>query len=137
IMRRSTGLVFLILMQFSTVAWAAEESSLFEGEFAFVRLRYDSHYPMGGFGFGGAWSIDYPAADENFLRGVLRLTNIKINREPIVRRLDDEDIFNYPCLYALEMGSGGGVSFSPQEVENLREYLLRGGFLFIDDFWGS
>jgi hypothetical protein len=120
-------------------AFAAEEESLFAGEFSFVRLHYDSqHAGRGfGFGFGSAWSIDYPAADENFLRGVTRLTNIKINSAPIVRRLDDDDIFNYPFLYALEMGNNGGVSFSEKEMENLREYLLRGGFLFIDDFWGS
>ncbi|MEX1033687.1 MAG: DUF4159 domain-containing protein [Cellvibrionaceae bacterium] len=115
----------------------ADPVSLFEGEFSFVRLRYDSEYAGGGFRFGSSWSIDYPAADENFLRAVTRLTNIKINSQPIVRRLDDEDIFNYPFLYALELGNSGGVSFNEVEMRNLREYLLRGGFLFIDDFWGT
>lgn len=112
-----------------------EAGSLFEGEFSFVRLQFDSH-DGGGFRMN-SWAVDYPAADTNFLRGVTRLTNIKVNREPIVRRLDDEDIFEYPFLYALEMGRAGGVSFTEEEIGNLREYLLRGGFLFIDDFWGS
>jgi hypothetical protein len=127
----------LILSALPCSSLAAEKESLFAGEFSFVRLRYDSQYVRGGFGFGSPWRIDYPAADENFLRAVTRLTNIKINSDPIVRRLDDEDIFNYPFLYALEMGSNGGVSFSETEMQNLREYLLRGGFLFVDDFWGT
>ncbi|MEX0619606.1 MAG: DUF4159 domain-containing protein [Pseudohongiellaceae bacterium] len=105
------------------------------GEFAFVRIRYDSYY-NGGYR-GGPWSTDFPAADENFLRGVSRLTNIRVMSEPIILRFDDEEIFDYPFLYALEMGRNGGLSLSPAEIENLREYLLRGGFLLIDDFWGE
>lgn len=128
---------FVLLSTLLAGSVVADPGSLFEGEFSFVRLRYDSEYAGGGFRFGSSWSIDYPAADENFLRAVTRLTNIKINSDPIIRRLDDEDIFNYPFLYALEMGNNGGVSFGEEELENLREYLLRGGFLFIDDFWGS
>ena len=105
------------------------------GEFAFVRIQYDSYYG-GGF-YGGPWLTDFPASDENFLRGVARLTNVRVMSEPIVLRFDDEEIFDYPFLYALEMGRGGGLSLSPAETENLREYLLRGGFLLIDDFWGQ
>jgi hypothetical protein len=37
----------------------------------------------------------------------------------------------------LEVGRHGGLHLSPKEIGNLREYLLRGGFLFIDDFWGT
>jgi hypothetical protein len=105
------------------------------GEFKFVRVRFDTYYGR-GFGFG-PWSIDYPDADRNFLRGVSRLTNIRVMSEPDVLRLDQEEIFNYPFLYMLEVGQGGGLSLSPGEIENLREYLLRGGFLLIDDFWGQ
>ena len=105
------------------------------GEFAFVRMRYNSYYD-GGY-YGGPWATDFPAADENFLRGVARLTNVRVMTKPIVLRFDDEEIFNYPFLYALEMGRNGGLSLSPAEVQNLREYLLRGGFLLIDDFWGQ
>lgn len=105
------------------------------GEFAFVRLQYDSMY-QGRWGYG-SWSTDFPAADNNFLRGVSRLSNIRVMPDPVVLRLDNEEIFEYPILYALEVGRGGGPRFSPTEMENLREYLLRGGFLLIDDFWGS
>ena len=48
--------------------------------------------------------------------------------EPIVLRFDDEEIFDYPFLYALEMGRGGGISLSKSEIENLQEYLLREDF---------
>ena len=105
------------------------------GEFAFIRVQYDSYFP-GGF-YGGPWATDFPAADENFLRGVARLTNVRVEPQAKVLRFDDEEIFDYPFLYALEMGRNGGISLSPEEIENLREYLLRGGFLLIDDFWGE
>lgn len=105
------------------------------GEFAFVRLQYDNYY-NDGFGYG-TWRTDFPSADSNFLRGVSRLTNVRVMSDPIVLRFDDDRIFDYPFLYALEMGRSGGPEFSPREKENMREYLLRGGFLLIDDFWGT
>ena len=105
------------------------------GEFNFVRVQFDTYWG-GGFGYG-TWSIDFPDADMNFLRGVSRLTNIKVESNPIVLRFDDEQIFYYPFLYMLEVGQNGGIVLSPKEIENLREYLLRGDFLLIDDFWGQ
>jgi hypothetical protein len=113
-----------------------------EGDaFTFVRIQYDN---AGGgldddWGWGrrGTWRIDYPDADLNFLRGVRRLTNIHINSSPAVLRLDDDRIFEYPFLYMLELGRNGGPRFTEKETQNLREYLLRGGFLLIDDFWGT
>ena len=105
------------------------------GEFNFVRVQFDTYWG-GGFGYG-TWSIDFPDADINFLRGVARLTNIKVEQDPIVLRFDDEKIFDYPFLYMLEVGQNGGIVLSQKETENLREYLLRGGFLLIDDFWGQ
>lgn len=105
------------------------------GEFAFARVQYDSYYDGGW--YGGPWATDFPAADENFLRGVARLTNVRVMSQPIVLRFDSDEIFDYPFLYALEMGRNGGLSLSPAELDNLREYLLRGGFLLIDDFWGE
>ena len=121
---------FAVVVAISAAAgsWAQPGGSLTDdppdiaGEFAFVRVQYDSWY-QGGFGFG-PWSVDFPDADRNFLRGVARLSNVRVMPEPIVLRLDDERIFEYPY-------------FSPSELSNLREYLLRGGFLLIDDFWGT
>ncbi|PCH59798.1 MAG: transmembrane prediction [SAR86 cluster bacterium] len=104
------------------------------GEFNFVRVQFDTYFSSGF--RGGPWLIDFPDADTNFLRGVSRLTNIRVMSEPIVLRFDDDAIYNYPFLYMLEVGQAGGIVLSPKEIENLREYLLRGGFLLIDDFWG-
>ena len=70
------------------------------GEFNFVRVQFDTYYGR-GFGYG-TWSIDFPDADMNFLRGVSRLTNIRVMSDPIVLRFDDEKIFDYPFLYMLE-----------------------------------
>ena len=61
----------------------------------------------------------------------------KVVREQLVNGASDEEIFDYPFLYMLEVGQGGGLLLSVSEIENLREYLLRGGFLLIDDFWGQ
>ena len=130
-------LIFCLLGTFSAVDAQEDNPDLYDigGEFAFARVQYDSYYD--GSWYGGPWATDFPAADENFLRGVSRLTNVRVMSKPIVLRFDSEEIFDYPFLYALEMGRNGGLSLSPKELENLREYLLRGGFLLIDDFWGE
>ena len=83
------------------------------GEFAFVRLQYDNYYDD-GFGYG-TWRTDFPSSDTNFLRGVSRLSNVRVMKDPIVLRLDDDRIFNYPFIYALEMGRNGGPLLSKKE----------------------
>ncbi|MDD9890547.1 MAG: DUF4159 domain-containing protein [Gammaproteobacteria bacterium] len=105
----------------STVTAQEDNPDLYDiaGEFAFVRIQYDSYYDGGW--YGGPWATDFPASDENFLRGVARLTNVRVMSKPIILRFDSEEIFDYPFLYALEMGRNGGISLSPQETENLRE----------------
>ena len=103
-------------------------------EFTFIRVQFDSKRPGWG---SGAWAHDYPEAETNFLRGVSRLSRIHIHADPAVLRLDDERIFEFPFLYLVEIGLDGGPDFSESEIENLREYLLRGGFLLIDDFKGE
>ncbi|MBT8334193.1 MAG: DUF4159 domain-containing protein [Desulfobacterales bacterium] len=103
-------------------------------EFTFIRVQFDA--VEHGWGHGG-WAHDYPAAEVNFLRGVSRLSRIHIHAEPAVLRFDDDRIFEFPFLYLVEIGRDGGPDFTEKEVENLREYLLRGGFLLIDDFKGN
>ena len=102
--------------------------------FSFIRIQFDS---MGQGWRSGGWAHDYPEAEINFLRGVTRLTEIHIRPEPEVLRLDDDRIFEFPFLYLVEIGRDGGPDFTEKEVQNLREYLLRGGFLLIDDFKGT
>ncbi len=81
-----------------------------------------------------SWSTDYPKADQQFLTVLRRLTGIDAYPNEHAIRLDDPAIRRFPFLYAVEVG---GMSLTQAEVEGLRGYLLAGGFLMVDDFWGS
>ncbi len=96
-------------------------------EFEFARIRYQ------GFGDWPRWQADWPEAETHFTGGLSRLTRISTSPDGQVLTLDQDKIFDYPWLYVVEVGY---MSLSPNEVENLREYLLRGGFLMVDDFHG-
>jgi hypothetical protein len=109
--------------------------------FTFVRVEYDSGgrggRGRGGWGGGwggGRWMTDWPDSDLNFSFRLQQLTSLKVNPEPISMRVTDERVFDYPFLYMIEPGN---LSFSEDEVVALRRYLLNGGFLMVDDFWGD
>jgi hypothetical protein len=110
--------------------------------FTFCRIQYTSGGRRGGdyWGRGGRWAIDYPDADINFSQRLSELTTIEVNRdetgqvEHAVIRLTDDDLYNYPFIYMVEVAE---LTFSPEEQDRLRSYLLRGGFLMVDDFWGD
>ena len=87
-----------------------------------------------GGGFGGRWAIDFPDSDLNFSFRLQQLTSLKVNPQPLHMRLTDERLCDYPFLYLIEPG---WLSFSEEEVAALRHYLLNGGFLMVDDFWGD
>ena len=97
-------------------------------EFYFTRAIYSS-----GWGWS-RWATDYPKADRQFMTVVNRLIDIDGSPYENAVRLDDPRIRDFPFLYALEVGD---ISLSQAEIEGLRNYLLAGGFLVIDDFWGS
>ena len=110
-------------------------------EFHFARLMYSG--AGGGYSYGGYRRrslIDWPDAEFHFMQGLSRLTRIdgaavSRNGDGGIRiGLSDDAIFNYPWLYAVEVG---GWYLNPFEAGRLREYLLRGGFLMVDDFHGS
>lgn len=108
-----------------------------DAEFSFVRLMYSSTpVMMGNFVYGDrqSWRVDWPDAEHHFLQGLTRLTNIDASAEGQLLSLVDEELFDYPWLYVLEVGSW---QLSETEVTRLREYLLKGGFLMIDDFHGT
>lgn len=98
-------------------------------EFYFTRAVYN-----GWRRYFESWSVDYPKADRQFLIGLRRLTNIDAYRRENPVRLDDPELRNFPFLYALEVGY---MDLTEAEVVGLREYLLAGGFLLVDDFWGT
>ena len=106
--------------------------------FTFVRLEYNSGFGMGGrrggWGGGGGWATDWPDSDLNFSYRLQQLTSLKVNPEPVHLRITDEALFDYPFVYMIEPGR---LVFSEEEVLALRRYLLNGGFLMVDDFWGD
>ena len=97
--------------------------------FTFVRIRYGSYGPR-----GGKWATDYPDADLNFSYRLQEMTSLKVHPEGVVLELTDPKLFDYPFAY---MAEPGDLWFSEEEVQSLRKWLLNGGFLMVDDFWGG
>jgi hypothetical protein len=92
-------------------------------------------------GDGGSWFVDYPRADENLSIRLAELTKtaISIDRATggpnhLVLQLTDPALFHCPFIMMTEVGS---IYLDDEEVNRLRDYLLKGGFLWADDFWGS
>jgi hypothetical protein len=108
----------------------------FDGSFNFCRVMYS----YGNYGDGGGWGVDYPRADVNLSIRLSELTKTRISLDPsgepnhLVLRLTDPELFQCPFIMMTEVGT---VYFDPEEAKRLREYLLKGGFLWADDFWGS
>jgi hypothetical protein len=109
--------------------------------FTFVRIQYSTGYGGGGYSGGrgrgrggGSWATDYPDSDLNFSFRLHQLTSMEVDPEGIVLELTDPELFNYPFIYMLEVGR---LVFSEEEVKCIRRYLLNGGFLMVDDFWGQ
>jgi hypothetical protein len=111
--------------------WDDRGPVAFNTEFQFTRLRFQS--TRDGF-YRESWLTDWPAAEYFLLQGVERLTRLDTASDSRLISLADEDLFDYPFIYAVEPGAW---RFSEFEAERLRDYLLRGGFLMVDDFHGS
>ena len=111
--------------------------SMPDRDFAFCKVMYTSvRYERLGMG----WSTDYPYAGINLMIRFSDLTTGRVSvderGEPnhwVVRFMDDA-LFNCPFTMAADVGT---IGFSNEEVARLREYLLKGGLLWVDDFWGS
>ena len=83
---------------------------------------------------GTSWTQDYPRADRHFAQALRRLTRISARSvEQPVDPDDTDDFFNWPWMNAGEMGDW---KLTDAQAATVREYLLRGGFLMLDDFWG-
>jgi hypothetical protein len=96
--------------------------------FTFARLRYENRYGRGG------WTTDIPEADLNFAYRLQQMTSLKVNPDGRIVRPTDPELFDYPFIYMVEPG---GLEFTEEDVAALRRYLLNGGFLMVDDFWGE
>lgn len=101
-------------------------------EWAFARLRYPG--VRGRYRGGGSWATDYPKADRQFVQGVRRLTRIDACSAERVVDIDTDEIYNWPWIYGVEVGHW---ALTDPQCQRLREYLLRGGFLMVDDFHGT
>ncbi len=112
-------------------------------EFVFARMMY----PQGNWGIFGAWwrfdwrqgrsawTNDYPRSDRHFTLALRRLTRVNVRSVEQPVNLDDgDDVYNWPWLYSVGPNQW---NLSDQQVQKLRDYLERGGFLLGDDFWGS
>jgi len=112
-------------------AYAGLKTHNIEHEFYFTRGIYEEFQEAE---WGQRWAVDYPKADQQFLIALQRLTIIDAYNSDNALTLDDPDLRNYPFLYVLEVGA---LNMDEGDALALRNYLLSGGFLVIDDFWGS
>jgi hypothetical protein len=102
--------------------------------FTFARLRYNSDGGgRGNFRRGQKWMTDYPDADLNFSYRLQQLTSLQVNPNPVVVDIDSDQMKHYPFIYMIEPGN---ISITDPEAEVLRKYMLNGGFILVDDFWG-
>ncbi len=97
--------------------------------FTFTRIRRDRIYSS-----GGHWWTDFPDSDLNLSYRLQQMTSLKVDPDGRVLDLTDKDLFNYPWIYMVEPGS---LALKHEEVPMLRKYLLNGGVLMADDFWGE
>ena len=105
-------------------------------DWTFVRIRYSSWEEnlriFRATYWTDPWAVDGPAAEQNLSRRLGRVTAVHVN-DPIVLTLEDERLWEYPWIYLVEPGN---LRLTPEEVEILREFLLRGGTATFDDFHG-
>ena len=109
----------------------------YDGGFHFCRGMYRSGRRDGS---GSGWTTDYPNADINFSIRFSELTEVTISRQPngepnhLTVPLTDPFLFQCPFLMMTDVGE---LSLRHDEADRLREYFDKGGFLWVDDFWGS
>ncbi|CAN5915847.1 DUF4159 domain-containing protein [soil metagenome] len=99
--------------------------------FTFARLRYNSSQRWGR---NGKWLTDYPDSDLNFSYRLQQLTSLQISPVGAIVDINAEHLRHYPFIYMLEAGD---ISITDNEARILREYMMNGGFIMVDDFWGS
>lgn len=133
------GRVFLRLLSISLILSSLVEAvdsndrkrERRQPEFTFLRLVYSGsdwrRYP--------SWAVDYPKADDQFVYALRKLVDFNfVNSQHKALPILAAELFEYPFVYAVEVGH---MRLSDQEAGRLREYLLRGGFLVVDDFHGA
>jgi hypothetical protein len=109
----------------------------YDGSFSFCRGMFQSYVREDS---GSGWSTDYPDADVNFSIRFAELTKVRVGKQStgdpnhLVVPLDSDYLFTCPYLHLEDVGT---LRFSDAEVDRVREYLLKGGFIWADDSWGN
>jgi hypothetical protein len=145
-MRKRIGIIVSLLALSGALLFAQEYGFLLDGrnedlrrlppqdkqghDFTFVRLIYNGRIP----GYIKNWYTDYPEGDRNLIQILQRMTTVDVASEGRAIPIRHPDLFNYPMVYSCEAGQ---MILDPAEAKALREYLTRGGFWMIDDFWGT
>lgn len=109
----------------------------YDGRFTFARIRFTPLGGDGGFGRGRdlKWDHDYPRAERNFVKILSEVSILRPYMEGSnVLTLDDPNLFKYPIAYLCEPGFW---TLTPAETAAMRAYLLKGGFVIVDDFAGN
>ena len=107
-------------------------NAAYDGRFTFVRVNYDT--APGGYWAGGrpAWSHGYPVAERNLMKIMNELSLLGAHDDDFnTLALEDPDLFKYPVAYIIEVG---WWTLTDRGAATLRDYLLKGGFLIVDDF---
>lgn len=108
----------------------------YNGQFTFTRIRFGQPQGFGGFGRGREpfWAHDYPRGERNFMGILDHVTNLNARvQDTNVLDLDDPELMKFPVAYLVEPGYWNPTD---GEVAAFRNYLLKGGFVFMDDFGG-
>jgi len=116
-------------------SFAQEETPPIPTRFTLARIRYGMpDFRSFRFRFNPPWSHDYPRSERNFMKILAEVTKIDVNDDGHIVSFDSEEVFKYPIAYLCEVGF---LDLTETERLNMSEYLLRGGFLIVDDFRGE
>lgn len=115
---------------------AQQEEPLTRHRFTMARIRFETGN-MNWFGFRGQgppWSHDYPRGERHLMKIMSEVTRLKVNEEGHIVSFSDDEVFKFPIAYLCEVGF---LDLSEKEIRNMADYLIRGGFLIVDDFRGE
>jgi hypothetical protein len=132
----SLGLAASVAAQRGRFAYRPPPNPTYDGAFQFCRIMFR----QASYGDGGGWSVDYPRADVNLPYRLSELTLTPVSRDTkgdfnhVLLRLTDAELYRCPFIMMTEVGA---LYLDEEEAARLKDYLLKGGFLWADDFWGE
>lgn len=133
-MKRMICSAILLVLCIIPTVYAQMDGNMAAGKknaFSMARIKWGGG---GGWFYNPSWSHDYPVAEQNLMTQIRKVTSINITEEVEVVELDEPELFNHPFAYMCEVQD---CTLSEDEATGLREYLLRGGFIMVDDSWSS